>query len=113
MRTSQTTAWELVHALYSAYESNDRELAVASRGRLHVQQPAGPSSRPEQYFERCWPNSQMIRQLRFLTVLEQDGEVFVTYELDKTDGTRGRNTEFFIVNDDKITKTDVYFGPSL
>ena len=39
--------------------------------------------------------------------------MFVTYELEKTDGKRGRNTEYFVVEDGQITRQDVYFGPSL
>jgi hypothetical protein len=46
-------------------------------------------------------------------MLEHDGEVFVTYVLEKTDGSRSRNTEYFVVEGDKIKSTDVYFGPSL
>jgi hypothetical protein len=65
------------------------------------------------YFERCWPNSRLIKSFQFRKVIEEDGEVFVTYELEKTDGSRGRNTEFFVVHDGKIKRCDVYFGPSL
>ena len=43
----------------------------------------------------------------------EGGEVFVTYELEKSDGGRGRNTEYFVVEDRKIKRCDVYFGPSL
>jgi len=55
-------------------------------------------------FERCWPNIDLIKQFRFLDVLEQDGEVFMTCELEKTDGTRGRNTEFFVVEDGRVLR---------
>jgi hypothetical protein len=43
-----------------------------------------------------------------------DDEVVVTYETDASGGGRGRNTEVFTFDDeDKITRTEVYFGWSL
>jgi hypothetical protein len=40
-------------------------------------------------------------------------KLYSAYELEKADGSRGRNTEFFVVDGDKVKKCDVYFGPSL
>ena len=37
----------------------------------------------------------------------------ITYELEKSDGSRSRNAEHFVVEDQEIKHCDVYFGPSL
>ena len=109
-----TKASDVVRKLYSAYENNDRELAEKVVAEdFTFSSPPDPHLERSEYFERCWPNSEEIEAFRFRKIVEADGEVFVTYELEKTDGSRGRNTEFFVVDGDKVKKCDVYFGPSL
>jgi ketosteroid isomerase-like protein len=105
---------EIVRQVFSAYERNDRELVEAVLAEDFVfSSPPDPHLERAEYFQRCWPNSQAIKSFRFQKIVEDDGEVFVTYELEKADGSKGRNTEFFVVDGDKITRCDVYFGPSL
>jgi ketosteroid isomerase-like protein len=109
-----TRASEVVRKAFLAYEENDRDLVEEVLAEdFTFSSPPDPYLDRAQYFERCWPNSETIKAFRFRKILEENGEVFVTYELEKTDGSRGRNTEFFIVEGDKIKKQDVYFGPSL
>ncbi len=96
MRTHEqtATAWDVAHALYAAYETPNRELAeFLLADDFTFSSPLDPYLDRTQYFERRWPQSDVIKQFRFLNVLEQDGEVVVTYELEKTDGTRGRTTD--------------------
>jgi ketosteroid isomerase-like protein len=107
-------ASEVVRKAFSAYERGDRKLVEAVLADDFIfSSPPDPHLDRAGYFERCWPNNETIKTFRFEKTLEDDGEVFVTYELEKTDGSRGRNTEFFVVEDGKIKSEDVYFGPSL
>jgi ketosteroid isomerase-like protein len=110
----QTRATEIVRRVFSAYEQDDRAQAEAVIAEdFTFSSPPDPHLDRAEYFERCWPNSKAIKKFRFRKVIEDEGEVFVTYELEKTDGSRGRNTEFFVVEGDKIKRCDVCFGPSL
>jgi hypothetical protein len=43
-------------------------------------------------------------------LVEVGDEVFVTYESEKTDGKRFRNTEVLTFDGDKISRAEVYFG---
>ena len=43
-------------------------------------------------------------------LVEAEGEVFVTYEATRADGTRFRNTEIFGFEGERITRIEVYFG---
>jgi ketosteroid isomerase-like protein len=107
-------SFDVVREIFAAFETDDRARAEAVLADdFTFSSPPDPHLDRAGYFERCWPNSGSIRSFRFLTVLERDGEVFVTYELEKADGTRGRNTEFFVVDRGEITRCDVYFGPTL
>jgi hypothetical protein len=42
--------------------------------------------------------------------VEAGDEVFVTYELRRSDGRRGRNTEVITLDGDKVSGAEVYFG---
>jgi ketosteroid isomerase-like protein len=114
MHTTATHAADVVRRAYSAYENHDRDLIEdVIADDYTFSSPPDPHLDRKQYFERCWPNHETITGFRFLKILEHDGEVFVTYELEHTDGSRGRNTEYHVVEGDKIKRTDVYFGPTL
>ena len=104
----------VVRRLYAAYEDNDRaEAEAVIADDFTFSSPPDPHLNRAEYFERCWPNSELIKAFRFTTIVHDDGEIFVTYELEKTDGTKGRNTEYFVVDRGKVKRCEVYFGPSL
>jgi ketosteroid isomerase-like protein len=112
MQTTQAS--DVVRQVFAAYETGDRKLMEAALAEdFAFSSPPDPHLDRAQYFERCWPNHEMIQRFRFRRMLEENGEVFVTYELEKSDGSRGRNTEYFVVEDDRIKRCDVYFGPSI
>ena len=62
------------------------------------------------YFERCWPGAGQGQHFEFMRVLESGDEVMVTYEMRRSDGGRGRNTEIFTFSGDQIVEAEVYFG---
>jgi hypothetical protein len=64
--------------------------------------------------ERCWPGAGRGQGFDLVRLIESGDEVVVTYESDTSAGRRGRNTEIFTFDDeDKITRTEVYFGWNL
>jgi ketosteroid isomerase-like protein len=66
------------------------------------------------YFERCWPHSGQARGFDFKRVIEiGNDEVLVTYESERPDGTRFRNTEVLGFDGDKIRTVEVYWGWNL
>ena len=62
------------------------------------------------YFERCWPGSGRRQAFEFKRLVEVDDEVLVTYESEKADGSRFRNTEILGFEGDRIRSVEVYFG---
>jgi hypothetical protein len=65
------------------------------------------------YFERCWPGAGQGQQFDFVRVVQSGDEVIVTYEMTRTDGVRGRNTEILTFRGEQISKAEVYFGWNL
>ncbi|MCD6014124.1 MAG: ketosteroid isomerase [Solirubrobacterales bacterium] len=102
---------QLVRDAYGAYESGDRELIE----RLLADDftffsPPDPGIDRATYFERCWPNAELIEAYELTRLVEAGDEVVVTCEALKTDGRRFRNTEVFTFDGDKIRMVEVYFG---
>jgi ketosteroid isomerase-like protein len=102
---------QAVRDCYGAYVSGDR--SVLER---HLTADFVFSAPPDvgidraTYFERCWPSSRNIAGYDYDRFFEKDGEVFVTYECTRSDGTRFRNTEIFGFDGDGISRVEVYFG---
>jgi ketosteroid isomerase-like protein len=85
---------ELARACYRAYESGDRRIVEELLSDdFTFYSPADVGIDRARYFERCWPNSELIEAFEFKRLVEVGEEVVVTYESRKTDGRRFRNTE--------------------
>ena len=96
---------------YGAYESGDRSVIEGLlTDDFTFYSPADLGIDRARYFERCWPNSELIEAFEFKRLIEAGDEVVVTYESTKTDGRRFRNTEVLTFEADKIRKVEVYFG---
>ena len=102
---------KLARDAYGAYESGDRHvIEELLTDDFMFYSPLDPGINQARYFERCWPNSELIESFEFKRLVEAGNEVIVTYESTKTDGKRFRNTEVLTFDGDKICRTEVYFG---
>ena len=102
----------IVRACFAAFQAGDRRhLEDTLADDFTFFSPADVGIDKARFFERCWPNSEMIRSFD-LTRLQEigDDEVLVTYEATKSDGKRLRNTEVLTFRGDQICRTEVYFG---
>jgi ketosteroid isomerase-like protein len=102
---------ELARMTYGAYESRDRralEQIIADDFTFYSPLDIGIDR--ASYFERCWPNAELIEAFEFKRLIEAGDEVLVTYESTKTDGRRFRNTEVLTFEGEKMSKAEVYFG---
>src|SRR3954453_233899 len=105
---------EIARASYGAYESGDRTmLEEILSDDFTFFAPPDPGIDRVRYFERCWPNAELIESFEFKRLVEVGDEDVVTYESTKTDGNRFRNTEILTFDGVKICKAEVYFGGDL
>src|SRR2546427_4337911 len=101
----------LAREAYRAYESGDRRvLDELLSDDFTFFSPADVGIDRARYFERCWPNAEMIASFEFKRLAQVGDEVLVTYEATRTDGSRFRNTEILSFEGDKISRAEVYFG---
>jgi ketosteroid isomerase-like protein len=102
---------QLARDAYHAYETGDRSVLEELLSEdFTFFSPPDPGIDRETYFERCWPNAELIESFEFKRLVESGDEVIVTYESRKTDGGRFRNTEVLRFEGGKICRTEVYFG---
>jgi ketosteroid isomerase-like protein len=102
---------KLARDAYGAYESGDRSvIEELLTDDFTFYSPADVGIDRATYFERCWPNSELIESFEFKRLVEAGDEVIVTYESRKTDGSRFRNTEVLTFEGDRISMAEVYFG---
>ena len=105
---------ELARRSYQAYESGDRAaIEELLADDLVFYSPADVGIDRARYFERCWPNHEQLAAFEFKRLREVGDEVLVTYEAERRDGSRFRNTELLGFAGDKIRTVEVYFGWSL
>ena len=105
---------KLARDSYGAYESGDRRVIEdLLTDDFTFYSPTDVGIDRATYFERCWPNSELIESFEFKRLVELGDEVLVTYESRKTDGSRFRNTEVLSFEGDKICRAEVYFGWNL
>ena len=105
---------KLARACYEAYENDDRdalERLIADEFTFWSPQDEGIDRAT--YFERCWPNHETTGSFEFKRLRELGDEVLVTYEAERVDGTRFRNTEVLTFTGDQLSLVEVYFGWNL
>ncbi|MEA2368672.1 MAG: hypothetical protein QOH38_1390, partial [Thermoleophilaceae bacterium] len=103
---------QLARDSYRAYETRDRGLIDSLLTEdFSFYSPYDVGIDRERYFERCWPNSELLDSFEFKRLVEVgDDEVLVTYETRRKDGSRFRNTEVLTFRGDQLCRTEVYFG---
>ncbi len=101
----------LARAAYGAYESGDRHaIEQLLTSDFQFYSPADVGIDRARYVERCWPTAARIDSFDLKRLIQVNGEVVVTYECARTDGTRFCNTEVLSFDGDKINRVEVYFG---
>jgi ketosteroid isomerase-like protein len=106
---------QLARACYEAYEHDDLQaLQRLIADEFAFWSPYDDGIDRATYFERCWPNHEATAAFEFTRLQELGAdEVLVTYEAERKDGTRFRNTEVLTFAGDQVRLVEVYFGWNL
>ncbi|MCG6856481.1 MAG: nuclear transport factor 2 family protein [Salaquimonas sp.] len=104
----------VARACYLAYVERDRDaIERLIADDFHFTSPLDNRLDRESYFERCWPNSEVIENFDFIHLVGEGERVFVTYEGESVGGQRFRNTEILTMRNGQIVEAEVYFGWNL
>ena len=102
---------QIVRDVYGAVTSGNRSrIERAFADEFTFSSPLDVGLDRAGYFDRCRPGAGHGQQFDFVRIVESGDEVIVTYEMTEAGGRRGRNTEVFTFNRDRIRAVEVYFG---
>ncbi len=102
---------QFIRSLFAAYRSKEREVVENLLGEdFTFTSPYDDAIDKAAYFERCWPNSERIREHILEKIFVEGDEAFVRYKCVTNDGREFRNTEFFRFDGDKLCEVQVFFG---
>ncbi|SKA95131.1 Ketosteroid isomerase-related protein [Prosthecobacter debontii] len=106
--SSPTETVSIIQTYFTAYEEGDRDTVSALLAEdFSFSSPLNHRVDRDSYFRNCWPMNPHIT-LHIERIFEKGNEAFVTYECERNDGTRFRNTGFFILRDGGIRHIHIY-----
>jgi ketosteroid isomerase-like protein len=109
--TDEISVSDLVRKCFSAYELKDRQIIEdLLSDDFTFTSPLDDRIDQTEYFKRCWPNSENIRNFQIEKLFENGNEAFVRYECETKTGKKFRNTEWFRFEDGKLMEVQVFFG---
>lgn len=102
---------DLIRGYFDAFKRKDREfMEKALAEDFTFTSPYDDAIDRAAYFERCWPNSDLIAQHEIEKIFEGDEEAFALYRAVTVDGKEFRNTEFFRFRGGLLASVQVFFG---
>ncbi len=109
----QASKPDILRAMFRAYNDKDRQIVEdLLTDDFTFTSPYDDTIDRDTYFERCWPNSGLIREHVIERIFAEGDAAFVTYRAVTHEGREFRNTEFFTFKGDRIDSVSVYFGAS-
>ena len=104
---------DIVRRSYRAFNEQDRgEIERLLAPDFTFTSPLDDAIDRAAYFERCWPNSEYIREHVIERIFVEGDAAFVTYSATTHEGLQFCNTEYMTFAGDQIASVDVYFGAS-
>jgi ketosteroid isomerase-like protein len=102
---------DLIRGYFAAFQSGDRKIIedVLSEDFTFTS-PYDDAIDRAAYFERCWPNHAMFRQMAVEKISEDGNDAFVLYRCEMLDGRTFRNIELHRFRGGKLTSVEVFFG---
>ena len=109
--TDEISVSDLVRKCFSAYELKDRRIIEdLLSDDFTFTSPIDNRINRTEYFKRCWPNSENIRNFQIEKLFENGNEAFARSECETKAGKKFRNTEWFRFEGGKLMEVQVFFG---
>ena len=102
---------DIIRSCYGAYESGDRKvLEDLLTEDFRFTSPYDNAIDKAEYFKRCWPNHELIKEHILENIVIDGDTAFALYKAVTNDAKQFRNTEFFTFEGDRIRSVHVFFG---
>src|SRR5438874_13075960 len=101
---------ETIRRIFAAYLANDRGFVEnAFSDDFRFTSPYDDALDKPAYSDRCWKGSDWIERHELERIFVEGDEAFFTYRFVARSDRTFRNTEFFVFEDDKGKRINVYF----
>jgi hypothetical protein len=101
---------DLSRACMRAYRDKERDAMEALLATdFHFTSPLDNAIDRAAYFDRCWPQSATMRDVKVVEAIDDGDRAFIVYEV-TTDRKRFRNGEMHTAQAGKLVSVEVYFG---
>jgi len=109
---SAQDADKIIRTYFSGYEKKDWSIVSSQLADgFTFTSPAPDDHIPlPVYKARCWPQSQFIKKVDFVKIVQEGNCAFVIYTLNTTDNKQLRNTEYYTFSNGKIKSIECFFG---
>lgn len=109
--TDRISVSDLVRKCFSAYELQDRRIIEdLLSDDFTFTSPLDERINRAEYFQRCWLNSENIRNFQIEKLFENGNEACVRYQCETKAGKKFCNTEWFRFEGNKLKEVQVFFG---
>ncbi|WP_105384541.1 nuclear transport factor 2-like protein [Neorhizobium alkalisoli] len=102
---------EAVKKLFASYVANRKDIVETLLTEdFTFSSPRDDRIDKATYFERCWPQPPVFRDIIIERLFENGDDVIVGYRAEKITGAAFRNLELIEFRGDRISSVEVYFG---
>ena len=107
-------AAKIIRTYFSGYEKKDWSITSSQLAEgFTFTSPAPDDHIPlAVYKQRCWPQSKLIKQIDFISIVQEGDHAFALYTGITTDGKVIRNAEYYTFSNGKIKSIECFFGGS-
>ena len=107
-------AAKIIKTYFSGYEKKDWSITSSQLADgFTFTSPAPDDHIPlAVYKERCWPQSKFIKEIKFITIVQDGDHAFALYSGTTIDNKVIRNTEYYTFSKGKIKSIECFFGSS-
>jgi len=114
METSRSKNSDLIRRLYEVFFTGERaQMEALLADDFTFTSPRDDHIDKTEYFVRCWPNRDKLRDFVIETLCVEGDAGFVRYRATRVgDGVGFRNVEYVQLDGERIKSVEVYFGAS-
>ena len=114
MNSLENARCDTVRRLFAAYVAQHPDLVEPMLALdFTFSSPRDDHIDRKRYFERCWPEEKVFRDIHIEHLVADGNDVIVSYRAEKMDGGSFRNVELIHFAGDRIAEVNVYFGRNL
>jgi hypothetical protein len=105
---------KIIRTYFSGYEKKDWSIVSSQLADGFTFTSAAPDDHIPLplYKDRCWPQSQFIKKVDFVKIVQEGNSAFAIYNLTTNDNKHIRNSEYYTFSDGKIKSIECFFGGS-